>query len=172
MSQCLSCSSHSGVWSGNFCLSCDADSCGVWLRQVIWYLERLRVWLSRHWWGACIVCPAIPPCSWFLMTFTLLRCGKELLVFQLVLVTPADYCQFGGGLTVSARLCYQWWFVFGDIFFQLDCWYPDTTGLDCWCPDSSDWICPKELLLNRSTSTCPIYHLFSPTFGQWARRGL
>ena len=29
----------------------------------------------------------------------------------------------------------------------------------------------KEPLLNSSTSPCPIYHLFSPTFGWWARRG-
>ena len=31
-------------------------------------------------------------------------------------------------------------------------------------------IIPNELL-NRSISPCPIYHLFSSTFGQWARRG-
>jgi hypothetical protein len=29
----------------------------------------------------------------------------------------------------------------------------------------------KEQLLNRSTSPCPIYDPFSPTFGQWAIRG-
>jgi hypothetical protein len=32
-------------------------------------------------------------------------------------------------------------------------------------------ISPKELLLNRSTLLCPIYHLFSPTFGWWGRKG-
>jgi hypothetical protein len=33
-----------------------------------------------------------------------------------------------------------------------------------------DWNYPKELLLNRSTHPCPVYHLFSPTFEQWAKR--
>jgi hypothetical protein len=28
----------------------------------------------------------------------------------------------------------------------------------------------EKLLLNRPTSPCPIYHLLSPAFGQWARR--
>ena len=36
---------------------------------------------------------------------------------------------------------------------------------------NGDEICPKELLLNRSTSPCPIYCLFSPTVRQWATRG-
>jgi hypothetical protein len=54
---------------------------------------------------------------------------------------------------------------------ELDCWHPDTTELDCWYPDNEDWNCFKEVLLNRSTSPCPILHLFSPTFRQWARRG-
>jgi hypothetical protein len=49
-------------------------------------------------------------------------------------------------------------------------WYPDTTGLNCSYPDNRDCNCPKELLLNRSTSPCPNYYLFSSTFGQWARR--
>jgi len=172
MSQSLSRSSHSGVWSGNFWLSCDADSCGFSLRRVMWYWERLREWLSRHWWGACIVCPAIPPWSRFSLTFTLLRCGKS------------SWCSswFWSLLLTSASLMEAWMFLLDcatsddlclvTFFFQLDYWYPDNTGLDCRCPDSSDGICPKELLLNRSTSTCPIYHLFSPTFGQWARRGL
>ena len=31
---------------------------------------------------------------------------------------------------------------------------------------------PKELLLNMSTSLYPIYHLFSPTFEQWAGVGV
>jgi len=43
----------------------------------------------------------------------------------------------------------------------LHVWYPNTTDLDCWYPDNGDWNCPKELLLNRPTSPCPIYHLFS-----------
>jgi len=73
----LSRSSHSGVWSGNFWLSCDADSCGVLLRWVTWYWERLRVWLSRHWMGAWIVCPAIPPWSWFSLTFTFWGVSKN-----------------------------------------------------------------------------------------------
>jgi len=73
----LSRSSHSGVWSGNFWLSCDADSCGVSLRRVTWYWERLRVWLSRHWMGACIVCPAISPWSWFKLTFTFWGMSKN-----------------------------------------------------------------------------------------------
>lgn len=55
--------------------------------------------------------------------------------------------------------------------FELDCWYLNTTDLDCWYPDNRLWNHPKELLLNRSTSSCPIYHLFFPTFGQWVRRG-
>ena len=33
-------------------------------------------------------------------------------------------------------------------------------------------IAPTELLLNRSTSPCPIYHLLSPAFAQWTRRGV
>jgi hypothetical protein len=31
---------------------------------------------------------------------------------------------------------------------------------------------PKELSLKRFTSPCPIYHLFFPIFGRWARRGV
>lgn len=34
-----------------------------------------------------------------------------------------------------------------------------------------DWNRLKELLLNRTTSPCPIYHLSFPTFRWWARRG-
>jgi len=168
----LSHSSHSGVWSGNLWLSCDADSCGVWLRQVTWYLERLWVWFSRHWMGACLICPAIPPWSWFSLTFTLLRCGKSSWCsswFWSLLLTTASLVEAWLLLqdcATSAVLCLV------TFFFQVDYWYPDTKWLDFRCPDSSDWICPKELLLNRSTSTCPIYHLFSPTFRQWARRGL
>lgn len=30
-----------------------------------------------------------------------------------------------------------------------------------WYPDNGDWICPKELLLNRSTPPCPTYHPLS-----------
>ena len=56
------------------------------------------------------------------------------------------------------------------ILLELDCWYLDTTELDFWCAGNGDWDRPKELLLNMSTSPCPIYHLFSPTFGQWARK--
>ena len=29
----------------------------------------------------------------------------------------------------------------------------------------------KDLLLNEFTSSCPVYHLFSPTFRQWDRSG-
>ena len=47
--------------------------------------------------------------------------------------------------------------------------YPDITVLGCWYPDNGDCNHPKELLLNRSTFPYPIYHLFSPTFGRWAR---
>ena len=39
--------------------------------------------------------------------------------------------------------------------------YSDTTELDCWYPDNKDWNYPKELLLNRSISPSPIYHLSS-----------
>jgi hypothetical protein len=38
-------------------------------------------------------------------------------------------------------------------------WCPDAIELDCWYPDKEVGIAPKELLLNRSTSLCPIYHL-------------
>ena len=51
-------------------------------------------------------------------------------------------------------------------------WYPpDTIELDCWYPDNRDLNRPKELLLNRSTPPCPIYHLFPSIFGLWARSG-
>jgi len=171
MSQSLSRSSHSGIWSGNFWLSCDADSCGVWLRRVTWYWERLRVWLSRHWMGACLVCLQFllgldshwPSLYWGVERAPGVPAGSGHSCW-LVLVWWRPDC--------FDRLCYQCCFVFGDIFISTGLLVSDTMGLDCWCPDSSDGICPKELLLNRSTSTCPIYHLFSPTFGQWARRGL
>ena len=38
--------------------------------------------------------------------------------------------------------------------------------------DSCLIFCPKELLLNRSTSSCPIDQLSSPTFKWWARKGV
>ena len=49
-------------------------------------------------------------------------------------------------------------------------WYSDTTELDARNLTNGNWNHLKELLLNRSISPCPIYHLFSPTFEQWARR--
>jgi hypothetical protein len=72
-----------------------------------------------------------------------------------------------------------WWFLLdhataADLclvtLFEMNCWYPDTTELNCWYHDNGDWNRPEELLLNRSTSPCPIYHLFSPTFRRWATR--
>jgi hypothetical protein len=55
--------------------------------------------------------------------------------------------------------CHCCWFLFGTL--SLLNWTASilTNGDD-----------PKELLVNRSTSPCPIYHLFSPAFGQWAGR--
>lgn len=70
---------------------------------------------------------------------------KGLLVFWLFLVTPADSCWFGGGLAVSAGSLNCCRFLFGIL---------------------------KKLLLNWSTTPCPIYHLLSPTFGWWATRGI
>jgi hypothetical protein len=41
-----------------------------------------------------------------------------------------------------------------------------TLLLTSWIAETG--IDPKELFLNRVSSPCPIYHLFSPTFGWWA----
>ena len=71
------------------------------------------------------------------------KCTKDLLMlFQLILATPADSCRFGGALP-----------------FLLD--YTNTTDsclvfaieLDCYYPDSKERNRPKELLLNRSTTS-------------------
>lgn len=80
----------------------------------------------------------------------------------LVLVIPADSCQSGGSLRVSARLCHHCWLMFGVL--TLLNWL---TGI----LTNRDWNRPKELVLNRSTCPCPVRHLFSPSFGWWARRG-
>jgi hypothetical protein len=37
---------------------------------------------------------------------------------------------------------------------------------------TSLWNLPKEIVLNRLTSSCPIYHLFFTIFGWWARSGV
>jgi hypothetical protein len=94
--------------------------------------------------------------------------NREFLAFQLSLITRW-LMECDVGLSVSTRQCCHCWFMFGDTF-ELDCWYPDTTGLDCWDPDKWRLELPQELLLNRSTSPCPIYHLFSHTLGWWARQ--
>ena len=57
--------------------------------------------------------------------------------------------------------CHCCWFLFG------------TLSLLNWTASiltNGDWNNPKELRLNRSTSPCPIYHLFSHAFGRWAGR--
>jgi hypothetical protein len=50
-------------------------------------------------------------------------------------------------------------------------YYSDSTELDCWYSDNEEWNSPKELLLNRFLSPCPVYHLISTAFEQWARQG-
>jgi hypothetical protein len=72
------------------------------------------------------------------------RQGRELLAFQLNLVSATDTCWFGQDLAVSAgSCCHHWWFVFGDTF-ELDCWYPDATEPDCWYPDNQRLESPQR----------------------------
>jgi hypothetical protein len=55
------------------------------------------------------------------------RHSRELLTFQLVLVTLADSWQFVRGLAVSAVI--HCWFMFGGTF-ELHCWYPNKQRLE------------------------------------------
>ena len=68
-----------------------------------------------------------------------------------------------------------WWFsdcflAFGELVSHC-CWFMFAVLVEDYSVDKKDWNRPKDLLLNRYMSTCPIYHLFSHTFGQWARKG-
>jgi hypothetical protein len=76
--------------------------------------------------------------------------ARQLKAFFLVLTDPTDLCWLSRGLAISARSCHHCWYRVWWTF-ELDCWYPDNAS--------------KELLINRPTSPCPIYHLFSHTFG-------
>ena len=69
---------------------------------------------------------------------------------------PADLCWFGGGLAASCGPCHCCWFMFGIL------------TLLSWIAGN----CPKVLLLNRSTSLCSVYYLFSPMIGWWPKRGI
>lgn len=99
--------------------------------------------------------------SWSLLCWE--KHGRELLAFRLILVVPTDSCLSDRDLPVSAG---SWHFWTG----LLVSWHYWTKLLLSWLTEIG--ITSKELLLNRSTSPCPIHHLFSSAFGQWARRGL
>jgi hypothetical protein len=78
-----------------------------------------------------------PSCSW---------------LFPLTCADSAEYGWFLLDLATAVDSCLASW----------DYW---TGLLVSWQTEFG--ITPKELLLIRSTTPCPIYHLFSPTFGQW-----
>lgn len=96
--------------------------------------------------------------------------AEFLLESQLILVTPADWCQFGGGLAVSAGPFLHCWFVFGDTM-EIDCWYPDTTELNCCYTNKSRLESPQRNTSKKVHISLSHLPLFSPTFAWWARRG-
>jgi len=151
-------------------MSRDADSCDVLMKQDPWEDTRCleSVYINRTQWTVIghlhrlalqyffVLCLPLSPHCWD-------RHRRELLLASwLALVTPADLCWFGRGLAVSAGSCHCCWFVFG--ILTLLNWSASILT-------NGNWNCPKVLPLNRSTFPCPLYRLFSPTLGWWARRG-
>jgi hypothetical protein len=131
-------------------VSCDRDSHDVLLKQDPWEVP------CCQWQGTCI--ESLHTLSWSLVFYYLPFFEKGMVEnfwcsfwFWLLWITPADSEELGSFYWIMPP--------------QLICfWYSDTTELDCWYPDSGDWIHTKDLLLNRSTSPCSIYCIFSPTF--------
>lgn len=80
-------------------------------------------------------------------------CCRWLMLIQ---QRPGCFCLLDGD--TSAESC--WW---TGLLISWHYW----TGL--LVPDNRHWNCPRELLLSRPTSPCPIYHFFSPASGWWTR---
>lgn len=141
-------------------VSCDADSCGILLRQNpwedTWCLERVCIGLNGHWRGACIASCAT---RYWSPIFTDLASLKE--AWQWTGNPASSGCshwlaQFGRGWLLFAGSCHHCWFMF-DILTLLN-W---TAGI----LTNGGWNRPPKLLLHRPTSLCPIYHLYLPLDG-------
>jgi hypothetical protein len=135
-------------------VSCNADLCGVWLQQDLWEdrwcLKRIPVGLTRQCLGACIAsCATL---HWESHSRELWHSGWS-----------------WSPLLTHVKLVESWQFLLDHAVFA---GLRLVTHLN-WAIGiltNGDWNCPKELLLNRSASPCPVYHLFSSAFILWARR--
>lgn len=84
---------------------------------------------------------------WSLVVFTLLHLVERnhtkefLVVFQLILVTSADSCQFSAALRLLLEPT-----------TTTDSGFLFSIELDGWYPDDKEGNLPKELLINRSTT--------------------
>lgn len=157
-------------------MSCDTDSCDVWLKQDLWedtwYLERVWVGLNRQWWVT------------FIASFTTLHWTLVLACFYFIEKDTAEnswYSRCSSILLTGAYSAEAWQFprdhaVIADLGLRtlLD-WTLGILTLLNWNADiltKRDSNPLKELFLNMSTFPHPIYCLLSPSFGRCARRGV
>ena len=146
-------------------LSGDSDSWGVFLRQDLqeatWYLEKVQIGLNGQWWHAYTASFAM--LCWSVFVFA------DLYVFGRG--TEANFSWHPGWSWLFhltfANLAEAWWFLLDPATATDLClvsWHHWTGLFVFW-----NWNCP--IFLNKTIFPCPIYHLFSPTFEWWSRRG-
>ena len=145
-----------------------------------WYWYALPVFPGHHWAWLTLFFTDSVGCYWFALPFFVGQCLSWLHREKCTKKTSGGIwaaschvCRFGS-LADSCRVepCGFFWVDLRLLIREWCLWTAaaaaaDLCDLNCWYPDNADWICSKEIFLNRSTVPCKPVTSRSKTWCSW-----